>query len=97
MWTQTPTGAAPAACADDFTLRYPQLYPNHLAIATCMRAWAEHMTPELVAKGRMPGSEPINEDDYMLGYVRALQDMADLLVDGDGLPDGPLHGGSRTA
>lgn len=89
MWPQAP-GSSSAGSAEEFAGQYPELYPNHLAIASCIRAWAERMTPDLVAKGRRPGSEPISEDDYILGYVRALRDMADLLVDGDGLPDGPL-------
>ena len=88
MWPETQVTAA--GSTDDFARQYPELYSNHLAIAACIRAWAERMTPELIAAGRRPASEPINEDDYLLGYMRALRDMADLLVDGDGLPDGPL-------
>lgn len=96
MWPQAQM-ASSAEPVEDFERQFPELYPNHLAIASCIRAWAERMTPELVAAGRRPGSEPISEDDYMLGYVRALRDMADLLVDGDGLPDGPLFAVARTA
>lgn len=96
MWPQAQISSS-AGPAEDFASEYPELYPNHLVIAACIRAWAERMTPDLVADGRMPGSEPSNEDDYILGYVRALRDMADLLVDGDGLPDGPLFAAAHHA
>lgn len=96
MWSQAQV-ASSAGTVADFADQYPELYPNHLAIASCIRAWAERMTPDLMVNGRMPGSEPINEDDYILGYVRALRDMADLLVDGDGLPDGPLFALTQAA
>ena len=86
------TGAGPSdssGASSEFGA-YAELYDNHVAIARCIRGWSERMVPDLVSRGRPPGSEPVCEDDYLLGYLRALQDMADLLVDGDGLPDGPL-------
>ena len=47
------------------------------------------MEPQLSAVGRLPGRS-LSEDDYLLGYIRALRDIADHLVLGDALPDGPL-------
>ena len=83
-------GAGPSSDTPNEFGAYAELYDNHVAIARCIRGWSERMVTDLVSRGRPPGSEPVCEDDYLLGYLRALQDMADLLVDGDGLPDGPL-------
>lgn len=83
-------GAGPSSDTPNEFGAYAELYDNHVAIARCIRGWSERMVPDLVSRGRPPGSEPVCEDDYLLGYLRALQDMADLFVDGDGLPDGPL-------
>lgn len=83
-------GAGPSSDTPNEFGAYAELYDNHVAIARCIRGWSERMVPDLVSRGRPPGSEPVCEDDFVLGYLRALQDMADLLVDGDGLPDGPL-------
>ena len=88
MRTQATDGVTTLGAGDDFADRYPELYPNHVAIAACIRRWADGMRP---AVERCTGPERVlSEDDYMLGYVRALRDMATLLVDGDGLPDGPF-------
>ncbi len=88
MRTQQQVGPSAGGLDDDFVEKYPELYPNHVAIAACIRAWAQRMDPQ----GDRPvrSSCVVSEDDFLLGYTRALRDMADLLVDGDGLPDGPL-------
>ncbi|GAB96696.1 hypothetical protein BJY21_002723 [Kineosphaera limosa] len=99
MRTPEQVGLVSLGLGDEFTARYPELYPNHVAIAGCIRAWAERMVPQLsaVTVGAEPGTVPGSEEDYVLGYARALRDMADMLVDGEGLPDAPLYPIVRTA
>lgn len=69
--------------------RYPEIYANHVAVADYIRSWSDRMEPELSLGGRR-SDHSVSEDDYLLGYIRALRDMADHLVLGDALPDGPL-------
>ncbi len=72
--------------------RYPEIYANHVALAEFMRSWSARMEPELTDFGRRQ-ERFYSEDDYLLGYMRALRDLADHLVLGDALPDGPMtHG-----
>ena len=68
---------------------YPEIYANHVALARAIRSWSARMEPELSHFGRQPG-RLFSEDDYLLGYIRALHDLADHLVLGDALPDGPM-------
>lgn len=68
---------------------FPEIYANHLALADYIRSWSDRMEPELTAVGRL-ADRAFNEDDYLLGYIRALRDLADHLVLGDALPEGPL-------
>lgn len=68
---------------------FPEIYANHLALAGYIRSWSDRMEPELTTVGRRT-DRSFNEDDYLLGYIRALRDMADHLVLGDALPEGPL-------
>lgn len=91
MQTPEEAGVVRLGAVDDFSAAYPELYTNHVAIAACIRAWADGMS------GQLPARDVCNEDDYLLGYTRALRDMAGLLMDGDGLPDGPLFPVARTA
>lgn len=70
--------------------RFPEIYANHLELADYIRSWSDRMEPELSAIGRL-SDRSFSEDDYLLGYIRALRDLAEHLVIGDALPDGPLN------
>lgn len=82
-------GAVVLAVPSPHVGRFPEIHANHVALAVYMRSWSLRMEPELSAVGRLPGRS-VSEDDYLLGYIRALRDMADHLVLGDALPGGPL-------
>ncbi|MBO3143612.1 hypothetical protein [Dermatophilus congolensis] len=63
----------------------PDLAKNHRLIATYLESWANALINDITDR-----REPRSETDFMLGYQRALRDLASHLADGDALPGGPL-------
>lgn len=57
----------------------------HQTIAAYLCGWADDLSEE--SAGR---TAPADERDFILGYQRALRDLAAHLRDGDVMPDGPL-------
>lgn len=66
------------------------VYDNHLALAAYLESWAGSLRAEVGSDAR----PPIDERDFLLGYLRALVDLAGQLRVGDGLEGGPLLGGA---
>ncbi len=57
---------------------------NHMALAAYLHSWAEDL--RAYHENR---ENPRDETDFILGYQRALRDLAGHLRAGDGLPGGP--------
>lgn len=70
---------------------HPAVYANHVDVAAYLRDWSDRMSPARA------GIAPGNEDDYLMGYIRALRDLADHFVQGDALPGGPINLDRMTA
>ncbi len=62
-----------------------EIVANHLVLAAYLSAWAEDLTEH---SGRREC--PNDEADFILGYQRALRDLAGHLRAGDALPGGPV-------
>lgn len=71
---------------------HPQLHASHLALADRLRGCSRGMRGQLVH----PDAPTHDEDDYLRGYMRALDDIAAHLRHGDCLPGG-LFGESPLA
>lgn len=79
----TTTERAPGDGAQDAAL--PLIHASHLALAdqllACSRSMRNHLTH--------PEAATHDEDDYLRGYMRALDDLAAHLRHGDYLPGEP--------
>lgn len=58
---------------------------NHRALAAYLTSWADDLREDSDAR-----EQPRDEVDFILGYTRALRDLAGHLHAGDGLPGGPV-------
>jgi len=68
-----------------YVLKDDETYAQHLRLAEYLTRWGRDLDSEL--DGR---SEPRDEADFLLGYQRALLDMAGHLRERDALPGGIL-------
>lgn len=62
------------------------LIANHLFLADYLSDWASDLRNDNVGR-----EQPRDEIDFLLGYQRALEELAEHLRAGDGLPGGPLQ------
>ncbi|MDO5696970.1 MAG: hypothetical protein Q4G51_03240 [Dermatophilus congolensis] len=86
--TATPAGQPRD---DSVSAALIHIVTNHQALAAYLTAWADDLHEEHESR------EPRDETDFILGYQRALRDMAGHLHAGDGLPGGPVLQGAGAA
>lgn len=65
---------------------------NHQALAAYLTSWADDLHEDHDKR-----ESPRDEVDFILGYQRALRDLAGHLHAGDGLPGGPVFQGAGAA
>lgn len=86
MSVQTADGYQARQDCHDLVQEHPALYENHVGLAASLRTWAEDLRSEIGETA----PRHLNEDDFLLGYVRALTDMAGHLEAGECLPGGAV-------
>lgn len=71
---------------------FADIVANHMVLAEYLHTWADDLREDHAVR-----EDPRDELDFLLGYQRALRDLAGHLRAGDGLPGGPVHQGLGAA